>query len=94
MPVANLEDLEMYEGMLVSVSAVDGNSIVISEYYNFDRYGDMVVCSSDDEAGRVFQYTENFPPDVAGYAAHMAVFGMYNLTRLKVEFCLEFTMVH
>ncbi len=61
-------DFERYEGMYVSIEPEnDDSKIVISEYYEFDRYGDVKVCNAID---RVYQYTETNPPSVAGFAAH------------------------
>ena len=41
LPVANLDDFEPYEGMLVTFP----QDLVISEYFNFDRYGEIVLTS-------------------------------------------------
>jgi predicted extracellular nuclease len=41
LPVTSLDDLEPYEGMLVTFP----QDLVISEYYNFDRYGEIVLTS-------------------------------------------------
>jgi predicted extracellular nuclease len=71
LPLSSKEDFEMYEGMLVSIRAPDSSSIVVSEYYEFARYGQVVVCSAPDVQGRLFQFTANNPPDKAGYAAHL-----------------------
>ncbi len=39
LPVLNIDDLEAYEGMLVTFP----QSLYISEYYNFARYGEIVL---------------------------------------------------
>jgi predicted extracellular nuclease len=39
LPVEDVEDFEPYEGMLVTLP----QTLYISEYYNFDRYGEIVV---------------------------------------------------
>ena len=39
LPVASLTDFERYEGMLVTFS----QNLVISEYFNFDRFGEIVL---------------------------------------------------
>ena len=39
LPVVSLTDFERYEGMLVTFS----QSLVISEYFNFDRFGEIVL---------------------------------------------------
>ncbi|MHB1318923.1 MAG: ExeM/NucH family extracellular endonuclease, partial [Anaerolineae bacterium] len=41
LPVASLGDLEAFEGMLVTFP----QALVISEYYNFDRYNEIVLTS-------------------------------------------------
>jgi predicted extracellular nuclease len=41
LPVAAVDDLEAYEGMWVTFP----QALVISEYYNFDRYGEIVLSS-------------------------------------------------
>ena len=63
----------MYEGMYVNIEASEDpeSQVVISEYYNFDRYGDVVVCNAK---GRIYQYTEINKPDIDGYNQHMSEF--------------------
>ncbi len=41
LPVASVNDFEPFEGMLVTFP----QSLVISEYFNFDRYGEIVLTS-------------------------------------------------
>lgn len=41
LPVTAVEDFEAYEGMLVTFP----QALVISEYFNFDRYGEIVLTS-------------------------------------------------
>ena len=41
LPLANADDLEAYEGMLVTFP----QALVISEYFNFDRFGEIVLTS-------------------------------------------------
>lgn len=41
LPMNTVNDFEAYEGMLVSFS----QSLVISEYFNYDRYGEIVLTS-------------------------------------------------
>lgn len=41
LPVTSVDDFEPYEGMLVSFA----QQLVISEYFNFDRYGEIVLTS-------------------------------------------------
>ena len=42
LPVAAVSDFEKYEGMLVTFP----QTLIISEYFNFDRYGEIVLTSS------------------------------------------------
>ena len=53
LPLAAIADLEAYEGMLVTFP----QSLYITEYYNFDRYGEIVVA-----AERQFQPTALYEP--------------------------------
>ncbi|HHW84574.1 MAG TPA: ExeM/NucH family extracellular endonuclease, partial [Actinomycetales bacterium] len=41
LPVTTVDDFEKYEGMLVTFP----QSLIISEYFNFDRYGEIVLTS-------------------------------------------------
>ena len=41
LPVTNVDDFEAYEGMLVTFP----QALVISEYFNFDRFGEIVLTS-------------------------------------------------
>jgi len=41
LPVTNVDDFEAFEGMFVTFP----QSLVISEYFNFDRYGEIVLTS-------------------------------------------------
>ena len=67
---ANEADREALEGMLVQVSG----TTYITEYFNFDRFGEMVVSvdGSSDLAGdgRLDQYTQYNAPDASGFAAY------------------------
>ena len=49
--------------------------LVIAEYYNFDRYGSIVLTSQ-----RYHQFTALFEPDVAGYAASMDEYALNSIT--------------
>ncbi len=59
LPVASVKDLEAYEGMLVRFS----QALVISEYYDFDRYGEIVLSAPPSGAERQFQPTSRLDPD-------------------------------
>ena len=61
---------ESLEGMLVQVT----DTTYITEYFNYDRFGEMVV-SVDDAGdlagdGRLDQYTQYNAPDASGFAAY------------------------
>ncbi|MCF0055884.1 ExeM/NucH family extracellular endonuclease [Dyadobacter sp. CY356] len=76
LPVANVADLERYEGMLVNLSATTGN-LAVTEYFQLGRYG-QVVLSADGASNlagtdaRLDQYTQFSAPSVAGYSAYLA----------------------
>jgi predicted extracellular nuclease len=53
LPVASLDDFEAYEGMLVTFE----QPLYISEYFNFDRYGEIVLTTE-----RQYQPTATFDP--------------------------------
>ena len=75
-PIANLADLERYEGMLVTASASSG-SLVVTEYFELGRFGSVVLSSGglNNEPGtddRLDQFTQFYAPNVANYAAYLA----------------------
>ncbi len=72
LPVTNIDELEQYEGMVISVQPDINHTLVVSEYYNFDRYGEVVVCSADEAIGRLYQFTETNVPDPATYGSYQA----------------------
>lgn len=71
-PVADASELDYLQGMLVSVTSATDYSLVVSEYFNLDRYGEFVACSAPTADGRLFQYTARQTPSVAGYDANVA----------------------
>ncbi|WP_254413412.1 ExeM/NucH family extracellular endonuclease [Dyadobacter diqingensis] len=76
LPVANVSDLERYEGMLVNLSAATGN-LAVTEYFQLGRYGQVVLAAegTNNLAGtdaRLDQFTQFNTPSVAGYAAYLA----------------------
>jgi len=60
LPVTNIEDFEAYEGMLVTFP----QSLIISEYFNYDRYGEIVLTSE-----RHLTPTAEFEPGPAAIQA-------------------------
>lgn len=74
-PVANVSDLERYEGMLVNASASTGN-LTVTEYFQLGRYGQVVLSATGatNQAGtdaRLDQYTQFNAPSVSGYSAYL-----------------------
>lgn len=65
-PIANVSDLEQYEGMRVQVQAASGD-LTVTEHFNLDRFGEVLLSSG----GRLEQYTQTNDPSVSGYAAHL-----------------------
>ncbi|WP_262924012.1 ExeM/NucH family extracellular endonuclease, partial [Spirosoma liriopis] len=74
-PVANVSDLERYEGMLVNAKAANGN-LTVTEYFQLGRYGQVVLSAtgSSNNPGtdaRLDQYTQFNAPSVSGYSAYL-----------------------
>ncbi|MFP4308556.1 MAG: ExeM/NucH family extracellular endonuclease [Desulfococcaceae bacterium] len=57
-PLDSAEDFEAYEGMRVAFP----QPLVISEYFNFDRFGEIVLALPADGQDRPFQPTAVFEP--------------------------------
>ena len=57
-PLAAIDQLEAYEGMAVSMS----QPLVISEYYNYDRYGELVLALPLPGEDRPYQPTAVVAP--------------------------------
>lgn len=73
LPVTDISDLEAYEGMLVTFP----QSLYISEYYEFGRYGEIVLSTS-----RQFQPTATYNPGSVN-AAQMLADNL--LSRIKLD---------
>ncbi len=73
LPVTNIDDLEVYEGMSVVMS----QPLVISEFYNFDRYGEIVLTTD-----RQFQPTAIYEP---GSPEAAALAEQNRLSRIQLE---------
>ena len=58
LPVASLGDLEAYEGMLVTFP----QPLVISEYFNYDRFGELVLASPPAGLSRPYTPTSYVEP--------------------------------
>jgi len=59
-------DLEQYEGMFVSLP----QTLTVAGLYELDRFGTVQLIAG----GRPYAYTNQKPPNAAGYAAHQADF--------------------
>ncbi|MCE7067029.1 ExeM/NucH family extracellular endonuclease [Dyadobacter sp. CY326] len=76
LPVANVADLERYEGMLTELSAATGN-LTVTEFFELGRYGQVLLSAtgSGDQAGtdaRLDQFTQFNAPDASAYSAYLA----------------------
>lgn len=71
LPVAAVEDLEAYEGMLVTFP----QDLVIAEYFNFDRYGEIVLTTN-----RFMTFTAAYEPSVENYAAYADMYKVHKIT--------------
>jgi uncharacterized protein len=58
LPVSAIEDFEAYENMLVTFP----QELTISEYFNFDRFGEIVLALPAEDEDRPFQPTSLFEP--------------------------------
>lgn len=58
LPVDDLSHLESFEGMLVEFP----QELVISEYFNFDRFGEVVLTAPGPGGSRVYQPTSFLDP--------------------------------
>jgi len=65
LPVTAVSDFERYEGMLVTFP----QSLIISEYFNFDRYGEIVLTSTRHMTPTAF--VEPGPDAVAAAQAYL-----------------------
>jgi hypothetical protein len=68
LPFANANDPERFEGMLVRLP----QSLVISEYFNFDRFGEIVLALPLDGEPRPFSGTAVDEPGAAANARTLA----------------------
>lgn len=70
LPVSDVSDFEKYEGMRVSFPA-----LVIAEYFNFDRFGEVVLAPD-----RLYQPTAIFDPGTTDAADLMALNALSQIT--------------
>jgi len=75
-PVANVSNLERYEGMLVNISAASGE-LTVTENFQLGRFGQIVLAAtgSSNQPGtdaRLDQYTQFNNPSVSAYSAYQA----------------------
>lgn len=66
LPVPDVNLWEQFEGMLVTVSAAEGD-LTATEHFNLGRYGEVSVSSG----GRLYQFTHLNPPSEDGYTAYL-----------------------
>ncbi len=71
LPATDLLDFERFEGMLVTIP----QELVISEYFNFDRYGEIVLTTE-----RFMTFTAVNEPSVDGFAAWLNEFKLNSIT--------------
>lgn len=67
LPVAGVADLEALEGMRVVLP----QELVISEYFNFDRFGEIVLAVPQPGMERPYQPTHYLDPDDPEFVAHV-----------------------
>lgn len=76
LPVANVSDLERFEGMAVNVTATTGN-LMVTETFQLGRFGQVVLAANgaSNQPGtdaRLDQFTQFNAPSVSGYSAYLA----------------------
>ena len=71
LPATSLLDFERLEGMLVTIP----QDLVISEYFNFDRYNEIVLATQ-----RFMTYTAANEPSMEGFAAWLNEFKLNSIT--------------
>ncbi|WP_051663941.1 ExeM/NucH family extracellular endonuclease [Dyadobacter crusticola] len=76
LPVADVANLEQYEGMLTELSATTGN-LTVTEFFELGRYGQVLLSVEGDgnqpgTDARLDQFTQFNAPDAAGYSAYLA----------------------
>jgi hypothetical protein len=70
LPVNTADEFERYEGMLVTIP----QSLTISEYFNYDRYGEMVLTTN-----RYLTPTAEFEPGSPEYAQAVLDFSLNHI---------------
>ena len=73
LPVTNLDEFEAYEGMLVTFP----QALVISEYFDYDRYGEIVLTSE-----RLSQPTATYEP---GSPESLALVDLISRDRITLD---------
>lgn len=76
LPVENMADLEAFEGMRV----VFPQELVISEYFNFDRFGEVVLAVPSAGTARVYQPTSYLDPSDPTIADAIDLMGRSRIT--------------
>lgn len=78
LPVASLGAFEALEGMLVTVP----QGLLISEYFNYGRFGEVVLAAAGDDPVRPFQPTAIMDYDDPDVAAALA---LHQLSRITLD---------
>jgi uncharacterized protein len=71
LPVADAYGFEQLEGMLVTIP----QDLVIAEYFNFDRYGEIVLSTQ-----RFMTFTALYKPDKSGYQDSLHEYFLNSIT--------------
>jgi uncharacterized protein len=71
LPVADVYGFEQLEGMLVTIP----QDLVIAEYFNFDRYGEIVLSTQ-----RFMTFTALYPPNILGYQDSLEEYFLNSIT--------------
>ena len=66
LPAATTTSLERYEGMLIDVTGPNGDPLILSEYFNLDRFGEVRLTTALAQ-----QFSDENVGNVTGYAAHV-----------------------
>jgi predicted extracellular nuclease len=73
LPLTEASEWERYEGMRVEIRGAAGQGdLTVTEHFNFDRFGEVLLSAGGSLNGRLEQFTQRSAPDPAGYAAHLA----------------------
>jgi hypothetical protein len=81
LPVSSLDEFEALEGMYVHAQGSEAvGKLTVTEFFNFDRFGEVLVGAGGQLGGRFLQYTQINEPDVSGYSAFLENFAKSTVT--------------